>query len=87
LHGMKQMPVGDCNAKFVRSFLSTERIPLIAERLGGSVAVQVYFETDSGKATVQSVDGSHLPKIVQVENSYRRTHHAGESLSGEITLF
>jgi chemotaxis receptor (MCP) glutamine deamidase CheD len=87
LHDMKQMPVGDCNAKFVRSFLSTERIPLIAERLGGSVAVQVYFETDSGKATVHSVDGSHLPKIVQVEDSYRRAHHAGESLSGEITLF
>lgn len=87
LRGMKQMPIGDDNAEFVRDFLSTERIPLVAQRLGGRAAVHVYFETDSGRATVHSVDGSRLPKIVQVEDSYRQAHVADKYFSGEVTLF
>lgn len=79
--------IGDDNAKFVREFLATERIPLIAQRLGGSQAVNVCFRPDTGRATVRTVDGSRLSKIIHAETSYWRSHSADEYASGEITLF
>jgi len=87
LGGMQQTPIGDNNARFVRDFLATERIPLVAERLGGDQAVHVYFEAGSGKATVHSVDGLRLPKILQAESVYSQTHLADIYRSGDITLF
>ena len=87
LPGMVTASIGDDNANFVRQFLSTERIPLVAERLGGDRAVQVKFDTDSGKAVVHTVDGSRLPKIIHAETSYWRKHLADTELSGDITLF
>ena len=85
--GLKASPIGDDNAKFVRMFLERERIPLVAQRLGGCQAVHVYFRTDTGKAVLHSVDGSELPKIIHAENSYRHQHLADRHYSGEITLF
>ena len=87
LQGTKMPPIGCNNAKFVREFLCMERIPLIAERMGGSHAVHVYFRTDTGKATVHTVDGSTLPKIIDAEDSYWKTPPANKSGFGEITLF
>jgi chemotaxis protein CheD len=62
--------VGDMNARFVREFLSTEKIPLMAERMGGNRAVRVIFHADSGRAFVHTVDGSRLPAIVREETIY-----------------
>jgi chemotaxis protein CheD len=84
---LKQTPIGDNNVKFVREFLSTERIPLVAQRLGGSHAIIVQFRTDTGKAHVRHVNGSRLSQIVHDENSYKRTHSADIFYTGEITLF
>ena len=78
--------VGERNAIFVRDFLAAERIPLVAQRLGGTHAVQVHFRTDTGKTTVHTVDGSRLPSILSAEDDYRcRFAEAGSG--GEITLF
>jgi chemotaxis protein CheD len=68
LPGLTTATIGDDNARFVREFLATERIPLVAQRLGGTHPVHVYFKTDTGKATVSSVDGSQLSKITLVQN-------------------
>jgi chemotaxis receptor (MCP) glutamine deamidase CheD len=62
--------IGEENAKFVRRFLATRGIPLIAQRLGGDHAVQLSFSTDTGKASVRAVDGSRLPAISSAEESY-----------------
>jgi chemotaxis protein CheD len=62
--------VGDLNARFVREFLSTEKIPLLAERMGGDRAVRVVFHPHSGRVFVHTVDGSRLPEIVRRETSY-----------------
>ncbi|MGB7986855.1 MAG: chemotaxis protein CheD [Terracidiphilus sp.] len=85
--GMQQMLIGDHNAQFVREFLLTERIPLVAQRLGGKQAVLVRFRTDTGKAIVHSVDGSYLPRVVSEEKSYEKAHLADVLYTGEITLF
>jgi chemotaxis protein CheD len=87
LQGLRLPPVGDKNAEFVREFLATERMPLVAERLGGNHAVHVYFRTDTSKATVQTVDGSRLPNIIDAEQSYGDTDSTDEFIFGETTLF
>jgi chemotaxis protein CheD len=87
LAGLKQCSTGDMNAAFVRKFLSDEGIPLVAQRLGGAHGVQVRFSTDTGEVLVRAVDGSKLPKIIQKEAAYQRTHLEEVTKSGEITLF
>jgi hypothetical protein len=71
----------------VRAFLATERIPLVAERLGGNHAVHLYFQTDTGKATVHSVNGSALPKIINAEGSCFKPPTTNKQFGGEITLW
>lgn len=87
LENIKMPPIGDGNAKFVREFLARERIPLVAERLGGKHAVHLYFRTDTAKATVHTVDGSSLPKIVDAEGRYRIKDSSKKFEAGETTLF
>jgi chemotaxis protein CheD len=71
LPALQSPTVGELNAMFVRDFLATERISLIAHRLGGTHAVQVHFRTDTGKTIVHSVDGSRLPAVLSAEDAYR----------------
>ena len=87
LGSLKMPSVGEWNAKFVRELLALEGIPLVAERMGGNHAVHLYFRTDTGKATVHTVDGSSLPKIIAAEGSYWKPPCPARSYSGEITLF
>jgi chemotaxis protein CheD len=76
--------VGELNAAFVRNFLATERIALVAQRLGGKHAVQVHFKTDTGKTIVHSVDGSRLPAILSAESAY--SCEFAKANSGEDTV-
>jgi chemotaxis protein CheD len=78
--------IGELNATFIRSFLATEKIPLVAQRLGGKQAVQVNFHTDTGKAVVNTVDGSRLLSILSAEDDYRCSFARANS-GGDITLF
>lgn len=87
LQGIKMPPIGEANAGFVREFLATEKIPLVAERLGGSHAIRLYFWTSTGKATVHTVDGSSLPSIISAEGSFSKSPCPGKPFYGEITLF
>jgi chemotaxis protein CheD len=87
IQGTRLPPIGEENARFVRKFLADEKIPLVAERLGGDHAVHVYFHTDTGKATVHTVDGSSLPIIISAERCFGKKIFPDQSFSGEITLF
>ena len=87
LQGIKMPPIGDRNARFVREFLALEKIPLVAQRMGGTHAVHLYFHTDTGKVTVHTVDGSSLPRIIDIEGSWWKLPSTAESFGGEITIF
>ena len=87
LHGLISASIGDRNAEFVREFLATEKIPLVAQRLGGLHPVYVSFKTDTGKARVRCVECSQCSKVAQAEAAYWRSHLADRDLSGETTLF
>jgi chemotaxis protein CheD len=85
--GTRLPAVGEANAKFVRGFLATENIPLVAERLGGDHAVHLYFHTDTGRATVHTIDGSRLSRIISAECSFGKSPYPGRPFEGEITIF
>jgi chemotaxis protein CheD len=85
LHGLQSPTVGEMNAIFVREFLATERIALVAQRLGGTHAVQVHFRTDTGKTLIHSVNGSRLPVILNAESAYRR--NVETATEGDTVLF
>ncbi len=87
LDGFQSPTVGELNASFVRQFLQQERIPLVAERLGGTSAVPVGFHLDSGEVIVRSVDGSRLPAILRNEASYYETNLAGRFRMEDPVLF
>ncbi|MGD0126281.1 MAG: chemoreceptor glutamine deamidase CheD [Terriglobia bacterium] len=87
LRGLTKTAIGSDNATFVREFLSAERIPLIAERLGGKHPIEVHFYTDTGKAKVRCVNCAQCSNVVHAESSYWRAHLRDRNLSGEITLF
>jgi len=87
LPGLRRPTCGDLNAAFVREYLSVERIPLLAQRLGGTHAVHVHFRTDNGKAVVHSVDGSRLSAVLKCEENYSDAHSADNNFTGDVTLF
>jgi chemotaxis receptor (MCP) glutamine deamidase CheD len=49
--------VGTKNTKFVREFLTLERIPLVAEKLGGQRPLSIHFQTDDSRVRVKTVNG------------------------------
>jgi chemotaxis receptor (MCP) glutamine deamidase CheD len=87
IQGTHLPPIGEKNSQFVRRFLANEKIPLVAERLGGDHAVHLYFHTDTGKAIVRTVDGSSLPILLRAERAFGKASDPARPFSGEITLF
>lgn len=87
LAAFRKPTVGELNREFVRQFLHTEKIPLLAERLGGDLAVRVKFQTDTGMAFVQSVDGVRLPSLIREETLYYNTRLVDRFRQVEPTIF
>jgi chemotaxis protein methyltransferase CheR len=79
--------VGRCNVEFVRKFLESENIPVLAERLGGEEPLRVHFVTATGKAFVKAIASSK--SIIEREQFLDR--RASEQLNhpshDQITLF
>ncbi len=86
LKGEHMPAIGVQNANFVREFLATEKIPLLAERMGGTHAVHLFFHTDTGRATVHTVDGSRMQRILHAESTYKSSAK-NLPIEGDITLF
>lgn len=49
---------GRKNAEFIRAYLTSRRIPLEAEWLGGSRPLEVRFATDTGKARAHAIESA-----------------------------
>ncbi|OWY38743.1 chemotaxis protein CheD [Xenophilus sp. AP218F] len=86
LDGMTVVNVGERNTNFIRSYLSTEGIPLLAEDLLGEFARKVYFFTETGKVLVKRLKRSAV--AVKQEMPYRGQVQGGEGdKTGDIDLF
>ena len=51
------------NVRFARTFLERERIPVVAERVGGELPMQVHFETHTGRALVRVVEKTTITEL------------------------
>ncbi|HEX9444581.1 MAG TPA: hypothetical protein VGA73_10690 [Candidatus Binatia bacterium] len=64
------MAVPERNARFVKEFLATEKIPILSQRLGGTNPLQVHFFTHLGKALIRILGGRN-EEIAGEEERYR----------------
>ncbi|MEZ4225378.1 MAG: CheR family methyltransferase [Polyangiaceae bacterium] len=81
--------VAQRNAEFIRDFLSTENIPLVAEKLGIAEPLFLVFETDTGRALVRTLRRDLTARVVQDERSYltRIEHQPPATPSQDVTFF
>lgn len=87
LDGMKAVNVGELNAEFVRHYLQTERIPVLASDLLGLYARKVYFFTDSGKVMTRRLNTERVSSVVVREKHYQESLQQGGGPVGSIDLF
>lgn len=79
--------VPEMNARFVREFLATERITVLAEKLGGRLPLQVRFLTHTGQAFVRAVETDLLDRIAAQERRARRHADRDAHAAGDVLLF
>jgi chemotaxis protein CheD len=84
--GFTQANVGQRNATFVRDFLKTERIPLLAEDLLDIHPRKVYFFPATGKVLVRKLRELHNDTISRRELDYRSELNRTD-VSGAVELF
>lgn len=69
---LRSPTVGESNVEFVERFLQAEAIPILASRFGGTTAIHVYFQTDTGTVRVRQFENQAPNTLVAQEDSYRR---------------
>ncbi|MCA9599532.1 MAG: hypothetical protein KC776_39760 [Myxococcales bacterium] len=81
--------IAERNAEFIREFLSTENIPLVAQKLGMAEPLLLIFETDTGRALVRAVKRELTARVVQDERSYmtRIKQQPSATPSQDVTFF
>ncbi|QZA80641.1 chemoreceptor glutamine deamidase CheD [Deefgea piscis] len=86
LRGFTVSNVGLKNSEFVKSFLSLERIPIVAEDLLDIYPRKVYFFAQTGRVLIRKLKEVHNNTIVEREKSYgARLTHIDDG--GDIELF
>lgn len=86
LPGFTHNSVGERNARFVRDYLKTERIPMVAQDLLGNYPRKVYFFPVTGRVLVRKLRTLHNDTIIKRELNY--SQQLGQSqVEGEVELF
>ena len=62
--------VAEENVRFVKRFLATEKIPIVAQRLGGTQPVRVHFFTQTGRTLVKPLGTTQVRAIVEEETRF-----------------
>lgn len=78
--------VGQRNIEFVRRYIATEKLRVVAEDLGDVYPRQVQFFPQSGKARVRLLRRSDDVKLVDNERTYLK-QLANDPIKGEVELF
>ena len=86
LKGFTQNQVGTRNAQFARDYLRAERIPLLAEDLGGIHPRKVGFFPVTGRAFVRQLPHAHDAEVAAEETAYRQRLKAAP-VAGSVELF
>lgn len=86
LKGFVSQPVGTRNAQFVRDYLQAERIPVLAEDLGGIHPRKVCFFPVTGRVLVKRLPHAHDAQVRAEETAYVERLRA-TPVAGEVELF
>lgn len=78
--------VGQRNIEFVRRYIATEKLRVVAEDLGDVYPRQVQFFPQSGKARVRLLRRTDDVKLVDNERTYLK-QLANDPIKGEVELF
>ncbi len=86
LRGFTVINIGEQNAQFVRDFLRTEKIRVVAEDLNDVHPRKVYFFPATGKVLVKKLKQLNNYTLVRREQDYANRLKA-QDVSGDIDLF
>jgi len=86
LRGFIAMNVGERNAQFVRNFLKTENIRVVAEDLNDVYPRKVYFFPRSGKVLVKKLKQLNNNTLANREQDYASRLQSGV-VGGDVELF
>lgn len=78
--------VGTENSDFVREYLKSENIPIVAEDLGGDTPRRIYFYPHNGKVSVLKVVSIESNQIREREQEMRMAA-LKQKKSGDVELF
>lgn len=79
-------PVGEQNGIFVKEFLKSESIPVLAEDLGGTRARRIYFFPATGRVSVLNVAPNNNGDLERKEQQLRAKALAAHKTGG-VELF
>ncbi len=80
--------VHEVNQRFIREYLGTEGIPLVAEDLGGDRGRLVYFHTDTFQVFRRYIQRSQLGRIEEDERLFWKAKvEKPEAEEGKVILF
>ena len=87
LRGMTANNIGDRNVEFVRDYLHTEHIPVVAEDLLDIYPRKVCFFPVTGKAMVKRLAHAHPEELVAQEKRGNAATVAQTTAGGSVDLF
>ncbi|HEW97026.1 MAG: chemoreceptor glutamine deamidase CheD [Candidatus Parabeggiatoa sp. nov. 3] len=77
--------IGQKNIDFVKSYIQTESLNLLAEDLGGIYPRKILFYPINGRVRVKKLRAME-PMVLQRENAYRRNLE-NQPIAGDVDLF
>lgn len=83
---MTEADIGGRNIKFVREFLATEGLRIVAEDLGDIYPRKVVYDPLTGKVQIKKLRSMHNDTIAKREASYKKELDK-KPVSGDIELF
>ena len=86
LAGMTVANVGERNAEFVKRFLATEKIRIVASDLVDIYPRKVYFFPQTGRVLVKKLRNMHNSTIIEREQDYGSRLKKSD-VGGEVELF
>ena len=78
--------VGDKNIQFVKEYIATERLKLVASDVGNIYPRKVYYFPLSGKVRVKKLRSAHNNTVIEREENYRQNITC-QPVTSEVELF
>ncbi len=69
-HSHGRASIGAINCEFIKTFLKTEHIPLVASGLGGDIGRNIFFLASDFSVYVKSIEHAEEQAVIEVEQRF-----------------